>query len=94
MTDEVRRRRPVRREDVWLRTSGEENAVYDPATGGLHLLNETARAIWELCDGDTTQDEMVMAICHLSGLHPEVVTEDVQRTLAEFDSLGILRWEG
>ena len=85
--------RPRRRRGVWLRTSGEENAVYDPATGGLHLLNETARAIWELCDGETTPDEMVTAICEVSGLHPEVVAEDVHRTLAEFESLRILNWE-
>ncbi len=93
MTNEVRQQRPARREGVWLRARGEENAVFDPATGGLHLLNETARAIWELCDGQTTTQEMVAAICELSGLHPDVVTEDVQRTLTEFEQLGILRWE-
>ena len=93
MTNEVRQSRPVRRSDVWLRSSGDENAVFDPVTGGLHLLNETARAIWELCDGQTTPDEMVRAICEVSGLHADVVTEDVRRTLAEFESLGILRWD-
>jgi Coenzyme PQQ synthesis protein D (PqqD) len=93
MTGRVRQRRPLRREGVWLRATSDENAVYDPVTKGLHLLNETARAIWELCDGDTTPDEMVRAICEVSGLPAEVVTEDVQRTLAEFEGLGILRWE-
>jgi hypothetical protein len=72
---------------------GDENAVFDPVTKGLHLLNETARAIWELCDGDTTPSEMVMAICEVSGLPDEVVAEDVHRTLSEFDRLGILDWE-
>jgi PqqD family protein of HPr-rel-A system len=84
------RRHPRRRDDVWLRARGNENAVFDPATGGLHLLNETARALWELCDGETTPDEMVRAICELSGLPDEVVAEDVHRTLAEFESLGLL----
>jgi hypothetical protein len=93
MTGRVRQRRPLRREGVWLRATSDENAVYDPVTKGLHLLNETARAIWELCDGETTPDEMVRAICEVSGLPVEVVTEDVQRTLAEFEGLGILRWE-
>jgi hypothetical protein len=93
MTGRVRQRRPLRREGVWLRATSDENAVYDPVTKGLHLLNETARAIWELCDGATTPDEMVRAICEVSGLPVEVVTEDVQRTLAEFEGLGILRWE-
>jgi hypothetical protein len=36
---------------------------------------------------------MISAICELSGLHPDVVTEDVQRTIAEFEHLGIVRWE-
>ncbi|HEY7661140.1 MAG TPA: HPr-rel-A system PqqD family peptide chaperone [Actinomycetota bacterium] len=93
MTSEVRQRRPVRREGVWLRATAEENAVFDPATGGLHLLNETARAIWELCDGATTTAEMVEAICSVTGLPRDVVTEDVERTLTEFERLGILRWE-
>lgn len=94
MSDDAGGRRPVRREDVWLRASGDENAVFDPATGALHLLNDTARAIWDLCDGETTLDEMVIAICQLSGLHPDVVTEDVRRILEEFEGLGILAWKG
>ncbi len=93
MTEEVRQRRPVRREGVWLRAAADENVVFDPETGGLHQLNETARAIWDLCDGSTTTEEMVRAICELSGLHPEIVGEDVSRTLSEFEELGILRWE-
>jgi PqqD family protein of HPr-rel-A system len=94
MSDDAGGRRPVRREDVWLRASGDENAVFDPASGALHLLNDTARAIWDLCDGETTLDEMVIAICQLSGLHPDVVTEDVRRILEEFEGLGILAWKG
>jgi PqqD family protein of HPr-rel-A system len=93
VTNEVRQKRPVRSDGVWLRATDNENAVYDPTTGGLHLLNETARAIWELCDGETTVDEMISAIVELSGLHPDVVTEDVERAIAEFERLGIVRRE-
>jgi hypothetical protein len=94
MTWEVRQRRPVRRPGVWLRSVGGEHAVFDPATKGLHLLNETARAIWELCDGETTPDEMVRVICEVSGLPEQVVEEDLHRTLADFERLGILGWRG
>ena len=93
MRREVRQRRPRRRHDVWLRSVGGEHAVFDPVSKGLYMLNETARAIWELCDGDTTADEMVMAICEVSGLPPDVVAEDVHRTLSEFDRLGMLEWD-
>ena len=45
-----------------------------------------------LCDGETDPREMVDAICGLSGLPNEVVSEDVDRILGEFDRAGILTW--
>jgi PqqD family protein of HPr-rel-A system len=86
--------RPLRRPDVWLRQAEGENVVYDPKTGAVHLLNATALAIWELCDGETTVEEMVSAICGLSGLPRDVVDEDVGRILEEFGQARILVREG
>jgi len=88
----VSTRRPVRKQEVWLRQAEGENVVYDPDSGAVHILNATAVAIWELCDGQTDPREMVDAICGLSGLPNEVVTEDVDRILGEFDRVGILSW--
>jgi PqqD family protein of HPr-rel-A system len=76
--------RPVRKPGVWLRSSDNENVVFDPQTDSVHFLNATAMAIWVLCDGETTADEMIGAICELSGLPPDVVAEDVQQTLLRF----------
>jgi hypothetical protein len=56
----------------------------------VHILNATALAIWELCDGQTRTGEMVGAICGLSGLPRDVVEEDVGRILGEFQRAGIL----
>jgi hypothetical protein len=58
----------------------------------VHLLNDTALAIWDLCDGKTAPGEMVAAICDLSGLPPEVVNEDVERTLSQFQEAGLVLW--
>ena len=88
----VRSGRPQRRDGVWLRQAGSENAVVDPKNDSVHLLNETALAIWHLCDGETQPEEMVAAICEISAMHPDVVTEDVTRILSEFDRAGILEW--
>ena len=88
----VSTRRPVRKQEVWLRQAEDENVVYDPDTGAVHILNATAVAIWVLCDGETDPREMVDAICGLSGLPNEVVSEDVDRILGEFDKAGILTW--
>lgn len=84
--------KPRRRAGLYVRQTDTENAVYDPETSAVHLLNETAWAIWELCDGDTSADEMIDAICEVSHMHRDVVSEDVSRVLEEFDRSGLLTW--
>lgn len=93
MNTSLRDDRPVRRPDVWLRKTDREIAVYDPLGNRIHLLNDTALAIWELCDGETTPAEMIAAICELCGMHRDIVTEDVERVLSDFDELGLVLWE-
>lgn len=93
MSVSVDRGRPVRKAEAWLRQADGENAIYDPATGAVHLMNATATAIWVLCDGETSPAEMIIAICDLSGLPGDVVEEDVMRILGEFEAAGILSWE-
>jgi hypothetical protein len=77
---------------VWVREAKGEIAIVDPLTESVHLLNDTALAIWNLCDGETRPDEMISAICEISGLHPDVVTEDVERILTEFDRASLIMW--
>jgi Coenzyme PQQ synthesis protein D (PqqD) len=93
MSVSVAERRPTRKARVWLRQASGENVAYDPETGSVHMLNATAVAIWVLCDGHTRVAEMIDAICELSGLPAEVVSEDVDRILREFYVAGILNWE-
>jgi hypothetical protein len=90
----LRQQRPMRRPDVWLRRAGAENAAFEPDTGSVHIMNETALAIWELCDGQTQPEEMVEAIVELTGLHPDIVTEDVSRILTDFDLANLIMWKG
>ena len=84
--------RPLRKDGLFVRQARGENAVYDPATGQVHLLNATAYAIWDLCDGSTDPEEMIDAICEISRMHRDLVSEDVRRVLSEFDAAGLLRW--
>jgi coenzyme PQQ synthesis protein D (PqqD) len=90
----IRPGKPARKADVWLRQSDTENMVYDPSSEAVHLLNATAMAIWVLCDGETDPEEMVEAICQLSGLPTDVVIEDVRRILLQFEEADILTWKG
>lgn len=84
--------RPRRRDDVWLRSARDETSIYDPATKAVHILNDTALAIWELCDGETEVQEMIVAICNISHLHRDVIQEDVSRVLQELSRNGLVLW--
>jgi hypothetical protein len=58
----------------------------------LCQLNETASAVWELCDGETTPDEMIEAICGLCAVEPDVADRDVKLILAEFNLVEVIEW--
>ncbi len=94
MTISVRQGLPARREDVWIRRTSEESALLNPRTGAVFLLNDTALAIWDLCDGDTRPEEMVEAVVELCGMHPDIVNEDIARILGDFDDAELISWKG
>lgn len=86
----VRNGLPCRREDVRVELLSEGHAVH---TGeDVYLLNETAFALWQLCDGNTAPEEMAVGVCELFGEAGAVVMEDVDRTLAELGQRGLIRW--
>ena len=93
MNTSLRSGRPERKPGVWVRRAGDEIVVYDPTTEDINVLNSSALAIWELCDGKTLPEEMVAAVVDLSGLHPDIISEDVERILTEFDKKGLLEWK-
>jgi hypothetical protein len=72
---------------------GDEGAwhIVDPETGREHSLNDTAHAIWELCDGSTTVEEMSSAVAELTGIKLDDARKDVVRTVNELESLGLVR---
>jgi PqqD family protein of HPr-rel-A system len=86
--------RPRRRGEPWVQRDGEETAVYNPDTGMLHLLNASARAIWDLCDGDTQPQEMAAAISDLTGLDADDAWSDVTSTLDRLAALGLIDGDG
>lgn len=85
MTD---RRRPLRAPDAELSGRGSE-PVLAMASRALGL-NETALAIWDLCDGGTSVDEMVVAVVELTGIEPDRVRDDVVHVLDQFERLDFI----
>jgi len=83
---------PARRTDVVLVDDGERSMLVAPDQDVTHVLNPTARAIWELCDGVTLPAEMVVAICQVFAVTPERASADVDRTLEELTRVGLIAW--
>ncbi|MDP8970523.1 MAG: PqqD family protein [Actinomycetota bacterium] len=83
---------PLRRHGVRVDTSGSRPTLYDPVRDELHVLNDTALALWELCDGATTPQEMVDGICQLFTAVREMVEEDVSRALVDFTKAELIEW--
>lgn len=87
-------RHPRRRGEAWVRREGDETAVYNPDSGRLHLLNPSALAIWELCDGETTGAEMADAVSLVTGLQADVTAADIADALTKLESAGLIAGEG
>jgi hypothetical protein len=83
-------RRPRRLPGTSLEQRGDRVIVCDADRNVMLALNESAAALWELCDGSTTIEEMVMAICEVSSISPAQARDDVERTLAEFERARLL----
>ncbi|MHB1801823.1 MAG: PqqD family protein [Actinomycetes bacterium] len=72
------------------RTTGDP-APGEPARTTL-VLNDTALALWELCDGQTSVQEMVDAVCALFAGPPERLRADVLDALDRLTDSGMLVW--
>ncbi len=82
--------RPVRGANLWVRQSGDETVLVDGANDRVHMLNETALALWELCDGETTVEEMVTAASRLFDADRDQLQRDVLAALTSMEQRDIL----
>ena len=80
-----------RRCDLTVRDLGSELILYDEASETYHVLNDTARRIWDLLDG--TRNGAAIEEAFVS-LYPQVEKErlerDLMKALAEFSRMGLL----
>ena len=82
---------PCRRDDVEARKLGNEWLLYDPRSGAVHVINDSARRVWELCDGtrNMTDIESNLATAYTV---PDTadVHQDVELVLQSFSEKGLL----
>src|SRR5688572_21774359 len=64
----------ARRDDLLIRSIGDQTVVLDQRRGRLHVLNRTAALVWRNCDGQRPVGELVTLVGHELG---EAVDERV-----------------
>lgn len=83
--------KPKRKSDVVAKDIGHEVILYSSQQEGIHILNPTARLIWELCDGEHTLEEMEQTLRANFSISPDYnVIEDIQNILDVFDTKELL----
>ncbi len=82
--------RPRRRDGASAVELDDNVALYDDVGQLLILLNTSAAAVWELCDGETTVDDMVQTLAEAHGEDATVIAGDVRRTVRKLADLGLV----
>lgn len=84
---------PVRHPDaVHVDASESGHVLLRRDDGTEHLVNETALALWQLCDGATTTEEMIEGVCALFSAPRDAIAGDIQRALNQLWRAGLVRW--
>jgi PqqD family protein of HPr-rel-A system len=86
--------RPRRAADVVTSEVLDELVAYAPASSQAVSLNASARAIWELCDGTRTLDEICSELAEEAGVAPEALRGDVTGAIDRFRELGLVVGDG
>lgn len=83
--------KPVRISGIKIEEIGKEAVLYSSSQKSIHVLNPTARLIWELCDGDHTLSDIEKEIRRRFAVPEDLdVMGDIRRTLAVFAEKEIL----
>jgi len=82
--------RPRRKPGVLARQLGEEWILYDPESGDLHVVNEAAGLVWEMCDGSLSLQQMGERLRAAYSVPPDAdVMADLEKIIASFRERGL-----
>lgn len=91
MRTELATCRPSRAPGLAARHLSGTHTIEDPDGSQRFVINETALAVWDLCDGATSPAEMVNAMTSIFNAPPQVVERDVASVLENLASLGLVQ---
>jgi PqqD family protein of HPr-rel-A system len=78
------------RPDLTTCTVDGEVVILDRAAGLVHHLNATASQIWRSCEDARSVNDIAARVAACFEGEPDVVRQDVMRTLADLERLGLL----
>ncbi len=81
---------PQRRPGISLVSLDDNVALYDDVGQLLILLNPSAAAVWDGCDGEGTLGELVGRLAETHGEDIALVGRDVRQTVRKLAELGLL----
>jgi hypothetical protein len=83
---------PKMKQNLNIKVVENEVMVYDPANEKIHVINQAAGEILNLCDGQNNPEIIKKKISDLYGLADryEDICRDVDEILLAFNNLGIL----
>ena len=82
--------RPSQRPGTICHDVLDERVLYCPDIQQVVSLNESARAIWELCDGSRTMDDICAELTSETGLTVEQLWDDVRNAIDRLHDLKLL----
>lgn len=87
----TRRKRRTRRRYLQSRREWIKKVAYATPVILSSFFFSAAARIWEWCDGETTREEIIEKMCDRFAATRERVAEDVGKTLASFQELGLMQ---
>jgi hypothetical protein len=82
--------RVIQAGDVISRRVGDEMVVVKNTAETAHVLNKTAAAIWELCDGEHSLDDIAGHLCDHFEVSFEEARADIDDIIDRSIKIGIL----
>lgn len=79
-----------RRDDAICHPVANELVVWDARRETAVSLNLSAAAVWDLCDGTLSREEITAELAQLVGCDPEILRADVEKTVQELISLDLI----
>lgn len=84
---------PVKVDGYVLDELDGELLIFDPESGRIVQVNETAALIWQLCDGRHSLQELGDVLAEAYPEAAEAVRQDIPVIVQQLVELRVLRWQ-